>query len=76
MVEHERSAAFGVDQRVSFWIPLLSCAMVVLNQSILWMHRYFQYAGGFKPRKAFDITATGPDPLQYDPMFIMEAVKA
>ena len=36
--------------------------------------RYFQYAGGFKPRTAFDITATGPKDY-FDPMFIVEAVK-
>jgi len=46
------------------------------RQHLELINGYFQYAGGFKPRKAFDITATGPDPLQYDPMFIMEAVKA
>jgi SAM-dependent methyltransferase len=35
---------------------------------------YFQYAGGFLPRKAFDITANVG--LGYrDPMFIVEAIK-
>ena len=36
---------------------------------------YFQYAGGFEERKAFDITATLPDNGSRDPMFIVEAVK-
>ena len=37
---------------------------------------YFQYAGGFEPRKAFDITAEVPDGEYNDPMFIVEAVKS
>jgi hypothetical protein len=37
---------------------------------------YFQYAGGFEPRKAFDITAKVPDNQPHDPMFIVEAVKS
>mmetsp|Transcript_29301 Transcript_29301/g.32428 ORF Transcript_29301/g.32428 Transcript_29301/m.32428 type:complete len:341 (+) Transcript_29301:74-1096(+) len=36
---------------------------------------YLQYAGGFEPRKAFDISATMPDNSYRDPMFIIEAVK-
>jgi SAM-dependent methyltransferase len=36
---------------------------------------YFQYAGGFEPRTAFDITAKLPDWGYRDPMFIVEAVK-
>ena len=36
---------------------------------------YFQYAGGFEPRNAYDITATLPDNGYRDPMFIIEAVK-
>jgi hypothetical protein len=36
---------------------------------------YFQYAGGFEPRQAFDITATVPNGEYNDPMFIVEAVK-
>jgi hypothetical protein len=36
---------------------------------------YFQYAGGFEPRKAFDITAKVPGNDPHDPMFIIEAVK-
>jgi len=35
---------------------------------------YLQYAGGFKAREAFDITAAGPG-QPFDPMFIVEAVK-
>ncbi|VEU40965.1 unnamed protein product [Pseudo-nitzschia multistriata] len=37
---------------------------------------YFQYAGGFEPRKAFDITATLPNNRRNDPMFVLEATKA
>jgi hypothetical protein len=42
---------------------------------ILLLRRYFQYAGGFKPRKAFDITADVPGNPYNDPMFIVEAEK-
>jgi len=35
--------------------------------------RYLQYAGGFKTRKAFDITAKGEGEVSYDPTFIIEA---
>jgi len=46
------------------------------RQHLELINAYFQYAGGFvEPRKAFDITAQGPDSY-YDPMFIVEAVKA
>jgi SAM-dependent methyltransferase len=45
------------------------------RQHLELINGYLQYAGGFLPRKAFDITASGPDPY-YDPMFIIEAVKA
>jgi len=45
------------------------------RQHLELINGYFQYAGGFKPRTAFDITADG-GPNQYrDPMFIVEAVK-
>lgn len=44
------------------------------RQHLELINGYFQYAGGFKPRTAFDITATGPSNY-YDPMFIVEAVK-
>ena len=37
---------------------------------------YFQYAGGFEPRKAYDITATLPNNERSDPMYVIEAVKA
>jgi len=46
------------------------------RQHLELINGYFQYAGGFKPRKAFDITATVPDNSYRDPMFIVEAVKA
>lgn len=40
------------------------------------INAFFQYADGFLPRRAFDITATLPDGGARDPMFIVEAVKA
>ena len=48
--------------------PLYYCCMIDSG--------YFQYAGGFEPRKAFDITATVPGNEPHDPMFIVEAVKS
>lgn len=45
------------------------------RQHLELINGYLQYAGGFKPRKAFDISAKGPGG-PYDPMFIVEAVKA
>jgi SAM-dependent methyltransferase len=45
------------------------------RQHLELINGYFQYAGGFEPRKAFDITATIPDNGYRDPMFIVEAVK-
>ena len=45
------------------------------RQHLELINGYLEYVGGFKPRNAFDITAKGPDPY-YDPMFIVEAVKA
>jgi len=49
------------------------------RQHLELINGYFQYAGGFKPRKAFDVTANDPTsylPGRSDPMFIVEAVKA
>jgi hypothetical protein len=46
------------------------------RQHLELINGYFQYAGGFEPRKAFDITATLPDGGYRDPMFIVEAVKS
>jgi len=45
------------------------------RQHLELINGYFQYAGGFKPRKAYDITATLPSGGYRDPMFIVEAVK-
>jgi len=45
------------------------------RQHLELINGYFQYAGGFQPRKAYDITATLPDNGYRDPMFIIEAVK-
>lgn len=45
------------------------------RQHLELINGYLQYAGGFEPRKAFDITATLPDNGYRDPMFIVEAVK-
>eukprot|EP00587_Corethron_hystrix_P006731 CAMPEP_0113301824 /NCGR_PEP_ID=MMETSP0010_2-20120614/2890_1 /TAXON_ID=216773 ORGANISM="Corethron hystrix, Strain 308" /NCGR_SAMPLE_ID=MMETSP0010_2 /ASSEMBLY_ACC=CAM_ASM_000155 /LENGTH=284 /DNA_ID=CAMNT_0000155507 /DNA_START=193 /DNA_END=1047 /DNA_ORIENTATION=+ /assembly_acc=CAM_ASM_000155 len=44
------------------------------RQHLELINAYFQYAGGFKTREAFDITADGSGAP--DPMFIVEAVKA
>ncbi len=44
------------------------------RQHLELINGYLQYAGGFGERKAWDITAEGPD-VYYDPMFIVEAVK-
>ena len=46
------------------------------RQHLELINGYFQYAGGFKERKAFDITAKEPGNPYNDPMFIVEAVKA
>jgi SAM-dependent methyltransferase len=46
------------------------------RQHLELINGYFQYAGGFEPRKAYDITATLPNNGYRDPMFIVEAVKA
>jgi SAM-dependent methyltransferase len=46
------------------------------RQHLELINGYFQYAGGFEPRKAYDITATLPDNGYRDPMFIIEAVKS
>jgi len=45
------------------------------RQHLELINGYFQYAGGFEPRQAFDISATLPDNGFRDPMFIIEAVK-
>ena len=44
------------------------------RQHLELINGYFQYAGGFKERQAFDITAAVPSGYR-DPMFIIEAVK-
>jgi len=44
------------------------------RQHLELINGYFQYATGFKPRNAYDITATGPKD-HFDPMFIVEAIK-
>jgi hypothetical protein len=46
------------------------------RQHLELINGYFQYAGGFEPRKAFDIAATLPDSSYRDPMFIIEATKS
>ena len=48
------------------------------RQHLELINAYLQYAGGFLPRKAFDITAKGSDgeDMYNDPMFIVEAIKA
>ena len=44
------------------------------RQHLELINGYFQYAGGFKERQAFDITAKVPSGYN-DPMFIIEAIK-
>jgi hypothetical protein len=46
------------------------------QQHLELINGFFKYAGGFEPRKAFDISARLPDNGKRDPMFIVEAVKA
>jgi hypothetical protein len=46
------------------------------RQHLELINGFFQYAGGFEPRKAFDIAAVVPDNSYRDPMFIVEAVKS
>jgi len=47
------------------------------RQHLELINAYFQYAGGFEePRKAFDITAEGDGSNRFNPMFIIEAIKA
>jgi hypothetical protein len=45
------------------------------RQHLELINGYFQYAGGFKERMAYDITAEGGPNEYRDPMFIVEAVK-
>ena len=45
------------------------------RQHLELINGYFQYAGGFKERMAYDITAEGGPNEYRDPMFIIEAVK-
>jgi hypothetical protein len=71
----------------SFYSTIIIFALILLlivatnfcpqydRQHLELINGYFQYAGGFEPRKAFDITATLPDNGYRDPMFIIEAVK-
>lgn len=46
------------------------------RQHLELINGYFQYAGGFEPRMAFDITATLPNSGRNSPMFVIEAIKA
>lgn len=46
------------------------------RQHLELINGYFQYAGGFEPREAFDITASGEEEVNFNPMFIVEAVKS
>eukprot|EP00565_Helicotheca_tamesis_P000494 CAMPEP_0185724774 /NCGR_PEP_ID=MMETSP1171-20130828/1161_1 /TAXON_ID=374046 /ORGANISM="Helicotheca tamensis, Strain CCMP826" /LENGTH=351 /DNA_ID=CAMNT_0028392705 /DNA_START=44 /DNA_END=1099 /DNA_ORIENTATION=+ len=54
---------------ISMWLQMND------RQHLELINAYFQYAGGFEPRKAFDITADVPKNPYNDPMFIVEAVK-
>lgn len=46
------------------------------RQHLELINGYFQYAGGFGPREAFDITAEGGPPEYRDPMFVVTATKS
>lgn len=46
------------------------------RQHLELINGYFQYAGGFKERKAYDITAKDPTNKYNDPMFVVVAEKA
>ena len=46
------------------------------RQHLELINGYFQYAGGFEPREAFDVTAKDPNNPFHDPMFIVRAVKS
>jgi len=46
------------------------------RQHLELINGYFQYAGGYEQRNAFDITAEGPDQINFNPMFIIEATKS
>mmetsp|Transcript_18353 Transcript_18353/g.23799 ORF Transcript_18353/g.23799 Transcript_18353/m.23799 type:complete len:337 (-) Transcript_18353:65-1075(-) len=54
---------------ISMWLKMND------RQHLELINGYFQYAGGFEPREAFDITAEVPDSSYNDPMFIVTAVK-
>mmetsp|Transcript_20423 Transcript_20423/g.30456 ORF Transcript_20423/g.30456 Transcript_20423/m.30456 type:complete len:323 (-) Transcript_20423:211-1179(-) len=54
---------------ISMWLKMND------RQHLELINGYFQYAGGFKPREAFDITAEVPGNSYNDPMFIVTAVK-
>jgi len=45
------------------------------RQHLELINSFFQYAGGFEERKAYDITATVPNGEYRDPMFVIEATK-
>jgi SAM-dependent methyltransferase len=45
------------------------------RQHLELINGYLQYAGGFGPREAYDITATVPDNSYRDPMFIVQATR-
>jgi Methyltransferase domain len=46
------------------------------RQHLELINAYFQYAGGYDERQAFDITATVPNGEYRDPMFIIETTKS
>lgn len=45
------------------------------RQHLELINAFFQYAGGFGKRQAYDITATVPGIGYRDPMFVVEATK-
>mmetsp|Transcript_9196 Transcript_9196/g.11426 ORF Transcript_9196/g.11426 Transcript_9196/m.11426 type:complete len:103 (+) Transcript_9196:2-310(+) len=45
------------------------------DRHVEFLNGFFQYAGGFDSRKAFDITASCSQEKYQDPMIVIEAIK-
>jgi hypothetical protein len=69
MIISQSNRCFGT-KAVGMWLQMND------RQHLELINGYLQYAGGFEPRNAFDITAKLPIPGYQDPMFIIEAVKS
>jgi ubiquinone/menaquinone biosynthesis C-methylase UbiE len=73
-----RGGKFIISQSNRFFPTKVIAMWLTMNdqQHLELINGFFQYAGGYKPRKAFEISARLPDNSHRDPMFIVEAVKA